>query len=288
MNPWLRASARPRLRGYYWTVRQAEYATDLIFRSPEALAEIYPRLCRHAIEQFSAPQVLRFLGRRTNRRFEGEVCTRLERRWEGVCIKHKVEENWIKIYDKQGQVLRVETTLNNPRRFKIYRRVTRQGRKVKGWYALRKGIVDLRRWVELSRAANARYLQALAVVGDSRPSHRILDPVSRPLQEPRRYRALRPISPEESRCFALFLRGEFRIQGVRNRDLRPALTSEGEKPGKDHRLAARTTRYLRLLRAHGLIQRVGRTYYYRPTQKGHEVMSTALKFRDSDIALLAA
>jgi len=95
-------------------------------------------------------------------------------------VKHRVEENSIKMYDKQGSVLRVETTLHQPQRFRVYRRVTREGRKVRGWYPLRKGIVDLRRRVELSRAANARYLEALAVVGDSRPSHRILDPGVRP------------------------------------------------------------------------------------------------------------
>jgi hypothetical protein len=88
VNPWLGRQARPRLRGYYWTVRQGEYATDLMFRSPEALAEVYPALCRHAIEEFSSPQVLRFLAQRTNTRFNGDLCTRMERRREGVCVKH--------------------------------------------------------------------------------------------------------------------------------------------------------------------------------------------------------
>jgi hypothetical protein len=160
---------------------------------------------------------------------------------------------------------------------------------VKGWYALRKGIVDLRRRLQLSRAANARYLEALAVVGDSRPSHRVLDPVSQPLKTPQPYRALRPVSPEDSRWFAVLLRGEFQLQGVRNRDLREDLIPEaGSDPTRRLKATARVTRQLRLLCAHGLIYRVGRTYYYRPTQKGYDVMSTALKFRQSDLALLAA
>jgi hypothetical protein len=289
VNPWLAAGARPRLRSYYWTVRQGEYASDVLFGSAEARAEVYPALCRHALEQFSSPQVLRFLGRRTNTLFNGEVCSTHERRAEGVCVKHRVEENSIKMYDKQGSVLRVETTLNNPSRFRVYRGVRRKGCKVKGWYPLRKGIVDLRRRVQLSRGANARYLEALAVVGESRPAHRILDPVSQPLKTPRPYRALRPISPQESRLFAVLLRGEFHIQGVRNRDLWEALTpaTDTDTP-PPRRTAARATRHLRLLRAHGLIYRVGRTYYYRPTQKGHEVMNAALKFRQTDLALLAA
>jgi len=129
-------------------------------------------------------------------------------------VKHSAEENSIKMYDKQARVLRVETTLNHPQRFRVYRRVTRRGRRVKGWYALRKGIVDLRRRLQSRRAANLRYLEALAVVGESRPSHRILDPVSQPVREPRPYRALRPVSPEDSRWSTVLLRGEFQLQGV--------------------------------------------------------------------------
>jgi hypothetical protein len=241
------------------------------------------------VEQFSSPQVLRFLGRRTNTRFNGEVCSTHERRIEGVCVKHRVEENSIKMYDKQGSVLRVETTLNNPSRFRVYRGVRRKGRNVKGWYPLRKGIVDLRRRVELSRGANARYLEALAVGGESQPAHRILDPVSQPVKTPRRYRALRPITPPESSLFAAILHGEFHLQGVRNRDLRDVLfPSPPNDPAHRRRATACTTRQLRLLRAHGLIYRVGRTYYYRPTQKGQQVMNTALIFRQTDFALLAA
>jgi len=152
--------------------------------------------------------------------------------------------------------------------------------KVKGWYPLRKGIVDLRRRMELSRGPNARYLEALAAVGESRPAHRLRDPVSQPAKTPRPYRDLRPITPQETRLFAVVLRGEFHLQGVRHRDLLDMLASPGEPdPTQQRRAAARATRHWCLLRAHGLLYRVGRTYYDRPTQKGQEIMTTALKFR---------
>lgn len=289
VNPWIGRKARLGLRPYYWTMRQGEYATDVVFRNPETLAEVYPALCRQAIEQFSSPQVLRFLGRRTNIRFNGEVRTTFQRRAEGVCVKHWVEENSIKMYNKQGSVLRIETTLNNPRRFRVRRWVKRHGRAVRGWFSLRKGIADIGRRVQLSAAANARYLEALAVVGEPNPSHRILDPVSRPVKTPRRFRALRPISPEDSRLFRVLLRGEFQLQGLRNEDLRQHLYPEPQTDPLERRcLTARITRHLRLLQAHGLIYRVAKTYYYRITKKGHEVMSTALKFRETNVALLAA
>lgn len=230
------------------------------------------------------------MGRRTNSSFNGEAKTSYRIRIEGLCVKHWVEENSIKIYNKQGSVLRIETTINNPRRFRVRREVTRQGRKVMRWVPMRKGIVDLRRRVELCRAANGRYLDALAVVGEPKPSHRIMDEVSRRIEvEGRRYRALHPVSPEESRIFRTIMQGEFQTQGIRNQDLRRALDPEAESdPEKRRRSSARTTRQLRLLCAHKLIYKVRHNNYYRITKRSHEVMATALRFRDCDIALLSA
>lgn len=261
-----------------------------MFRDTEALGSIYPALLDHAIQHFHSADVLRFLGRRTNTRFRGEVRSHLQRRWEGVRIKHWVEENWIKMYDKQGSVLRIETTINNPRRFKVRRRCRRRGQPQMGWLPLRKGIADLRRRAQICHAANERYLQALAVVGPPSPSHRVLDPVSRPVLQPRRrYRALRPISPEDSRRLGLLQRGEFLIHGFRNRDLRPYWNHLEVSPAiPEPALSGRVTRWLALLRAHGLIFKVPGTHYHRITEKGHLVITTALNLRHTQTTALAA
>ena len=144
--------------------------------------------------------------------------------------------------------------------------------------------------VAVSRAANERYLEALAVVGEPTPSHQLLDQVSTRLErQGRKFRALRPISPEDSRVFSNLLRGEFLIQGIRNHDLRQRLYPQTNyDPDQRRKDSARVTRYLGLLRSHNLIYRVPKTNYYRVTKKGHEVMSTAIKFRQTNVALLAA
>jgi hypothetical protein len=85
VNPWLAAGARPRLRSYYWTVRQGEYASDVMFRSPEALAEVYPALCRHALEQFSSPPVLRFLGDAPTRCLTAKFAAPTNDGWKGCA-----------------------------------------------------------------------------------------------------------------------------------------------------------------------------------------------------------
>ncbi|MBZ5621694.1 MAG: hypothetical protein LAQ69_23650 [Acidobacteriia bacterium] len=58
--PWLASADGSKLRGYYWTVRQAEFATDVMFRDAKALDRIYPTLLWHAMEQFRSPQVPAF------------------------------------------------------------------------------------------------------------------------------------------------------------------------------------------------------------------------------------
>lgn len=290
VNPWLNPKGEVVFWRYYWTIRESEFATDILFRDRESLAKIYPALVNHAIQGMSCKDVLRFLGRRTNCRFNGEVTVNLRERPEGVRVKHWVEENSIKMYDKVGSVLRIETTINNPERLRIRRRSIRHGKTVMQWLPMRKSIADTRRRAEIGRAANERYLDALAVVGETKPSCQLFDQVSKPVQSAgRSFRALRPISPEESKLFQIIMRGEFQFQGVRNRDLREQLHPNlAPDQTCSRKQSGRITRSLRLLREHKLIFKVPKTNYYRTTNHGHQLMATALKFRQTDLALLAA
>ena len=34
---------------YYWSAYQTEWATDIVFKTPVALAEVYPALVQHAM-----------------------------------------------------------------------------------------------------------------------------------------------------------------------------------------------------------------------------------------------
>lgn len=287
INPLARHPEWKLPNSYYWSFKEVEIATDVMFRDADSLAQLYPSLLQHAMLVCNSTDVLRFLGRRVNSTFKGEVTSNLRRRHEGLRVKHWVEENSIKMYDKAFSVLRIETTINNPHRFKVYRNSTRHGQPCRRWLRLRKGVADTARLVQIAQAANGRYLQALAVVGEPKPSHRILDPVSEPVQQQgRRFRALQPVSPHESRLFEVLCQGRFLLNGFRNKDLRACLPQPLNNDLRRYRL--RIGRKLQLLRAHGLIYKVAKTHYYRITTKGHEVMATAINFRAADIALLAA
>jgi hypothetical protein len=275
--------------GYYWTIRQSEYATDIMFRDAAALAERYPALCQHAITCFRSPDVLRFLGRA----YAGsatEVTSALKRRVEGVRVKHWVGKNSLKMYDKHGSVLRVEMTMNDPRMFRVYRRPEGGQEGPCKWLPLRKGTADTPRRVEVSRAANLRYLEALAVVGLPQPAHQALDPVTRRVtQAGQSYRALRPISPEDAALFAAILRGEHLMEGFTNAAVQAGLFS---RPPADRGAARRRSRYvthrLKLLRKHGLIQKIPGRRRYKITPKGSLVMSLSHLIRHADQTKLAA
>ena len=290
VNPVLKRKGWLDLQGYYWSVQESEYATDVMFKDPAALKRIYPKLTEHAMRQFGCQDVLRFLGRRINRRFNGEACSDIQVRPEGMRIKHRVEENSIKMYDKQETLLRIETTINNPRRFKVRDWIKVKGRRRMGLRKMRKGVIDLGKRTELSRNANHRYLEALAAVTVNQPTGALLDRVSRPrVHQGRGYRGLRPISAEECRVFGVLLDGAFLLQGFTNQQLRERLYPRlASNPKQQKKLSGRITRYLRLLRTHGLIHKLSHSHRYRVCSAGQQVMAAALCVRALDTEKLAA
>jgi len=290
VNPLPEKGSGLDLHPYYWSISESEYATDVMFKDAAALGRVYPALVDHATKRFASKDVLRFLGRRTNCRFNGEVSSSYLVRAEGVRVKHWLQENSIKMYDKQGCVLRIETTINNARRFKVRRMTVWNGVRRMRWIPMRHAVADLDRRVEISRAANERYLEALAIVEESSPARELLDAVSRPVVKAgRSYRPLRPVSRQEAAVFDTVLNGQFLLKGLTNRDLRERLGANRlADPQERRRDSGRVTRLLRLLRAHGLIRKVSGTRYYRVTTKGQRIMTAALKLRDADVAKLVA
>jgi len=289
--------ARPLGLHYYWSVSESEYASDVLFESPEALARLYPSLVHHAVSSFGSPDVMRFLGRtvptqtgRVPSNFKGEIVSDLKNRPEGIRVKHSLNGNSVKLYDKQGSVLRVETTVNRPKEFKAWR-TSESGDKSasepKRWRVLRRGVADMPRRAEVSRASNERYLTALASVSGSVPLFEWTREVCRPITRGgRRYRGLNPLSPEDGQLLETVSRGEFAINGLRNRDVRLRLWKGRANKIEQRRRTARVGRKLALLRAHGLIRKVSGTHRYVVTDKGRTTMTALLAARRADVSQL--
>jgi hypothetical protein len=280
---------------YYWSADQTEWASDVMFQSPQALAAVYPALVHHGIEVLACQDVLRFLGRRVRQdgtpyaNFAGEVTTDLATRPEGVCIKHRLNGNTIKMYDKQGSVLRVETTINEPRDMKVYRPA--QGASddaPKRWQKLRKGVADLHRRAELSQAANQRYLASLATVTEPTPLGTLTATLCQPARwKGRRVRALNPLAHGDAALLEAVSHGEFALTGFGNKHLRQILHGRAATAEQRRRQAAATTRKIRLLRAHGLIRKISSQHRYHLTELGRTAIHCLLMARNANAAALA-
>jgi hypothetical protein len=267
---------------YYWVIDQAEYSTDVLFQSQAKLAELYPRLLDHAALHFSAQDILTFLGRRLHASFDGEVLTDCKKdRYPGARIKHRMKNNWLKMYDKFGQILRIETVINQPREFKVRRCRLRQGRRQMTWCPMNKGVANFYRYHAVARAANQRYLNALAVVDFPCATAKQVDRVSTPTKfGKRRRRGLNLLHPEEQRLFRAILRGDTRLHGFRNRDLVQQLFGAAPVSADEKRRRSLCVcRSLQLLRAHGLIAKIPHSNRYQVTAKGESLMCTAVHLR---------
>jgi hypothetical protein len=263
---------------YYWSAHQTEWATDLAFSSHQALASIYPQLVWGAITCFSSPDVMRFLGRGFNCRFSGEVVSDFKDRPEGIRVKHRVNANSVKMYDKGPNILRIETTINQPREFRVYRTSERDPKGDKKWLPMRKGVADLHRRAKVSHKTNERYLDALAQLDTTVRLEELLAPVSRPCRRNgQRFRALRIWTAHDQRLLEAINRPEYLLAGFRNRDLAHILYPGADiTPEERRRAAARVSYRIRILRAHGLIAKLSNTRRYRITKKGSKVSTAAI------------
>ena len=188
------------------------------------------------------------------------------------------------MYDKQGSVLRVETTIVHPRHFSVYRPSERDPEQRLGWRYLRRGVADLWRRAEVSRCANTRYLDALATVTSKTPLAHEAHSVCRPVfDDRRRYRALNPWAPNDAALLEAISRGEFTLHGFRNRDLRTLLFGQADTPATRRKQAAAITRMLALLHAHGLIKKITRTHRWTLTTSGRRIVTALLTARHADI-----
>jgi hypothetical protein len=228
--------------------------------------------------------------------FSGEIVSNLKERQEGVRIKHSVNGNSVKLYDKAltevGSILRAETTIQNGDDFRVYRPKEGDPNGPKAWRSMRRGIADLHRRADLSKKAAERYLDAFAAVDDDTTLEELINRLqTHTIWQGRRFRALRPFA-DDSTLLAAVTRGEFVISGFRNRDLQaiffPSLSSS---PQQARQRSAWVSRKMRLLRAHGLIHKVQGTHRYQLTSAGRQVttaVATALRSTVSQLTPMAA
>lgn len=258
---------------YHWSIMQAEYATDVIFHRQSDLACIYETIARTAIHAVKPDQVATFLGRKLTGNYRDDLGNDFHTRIDGTRIKHHMGPASIKMYDKFGLVLRIETTINDVSFFKHYRQVEqRDGTRSYKLAPLKKTIYSLDTLREILAASNQRYLDFISSIDDREAGMRALNKISQPASDgERRYKGLNLFSREDSRLCEIIVRGDFMIYGLRSRHLLELFT--GMSPSQISRMIKR-------LRVHGILKRVAHTYKYYLTELGRRVVVAGLKLRD--------
>jgi len=258
---------------YNWSIMQAEYATDLVFKHQHTLQAFYPLLLETLIQAVKPVDIATFLGRKLHGNYQGEMGNRFNVRWLGSRIRHQMGPVAIKMYDKFNIVLRIETTVNQVSFFKQYRQVNhRDGSTSMRWAPMKKTIYSLSPLQETSLAANQRYLKFISEIDTSEVGAKKLHQLAETKEiNHHRHKGFNIFSEEDASLFRTLLRGEFFISGFTNKHLRQLM------PNKN---SGQITRLLKRLRVHGLIKRVGSTYKYYLTEFGRQVVVMALKLRE--------
>ncbi|MBV5318362.1 MAG: hypothetical protein JZU50_11205, partial [Desulfobulbaceae bacterium] len=230
---------------------------------------------RHAHMTGTSTAVLRYLDHpltkagHPHQRSTDEVMTRMTGFNDGIRLRHWVDQNSVKIYNEQN-VLRVETTMNDPGKFRVFRH--KQGQpehEPKQRLPMRKGVADIPLGAAVSQQVNDRFMEDLALLQDATPVRDFISDMTRPvLKSGRRFRALDPTG-KDLECLQAISRPSFRISGFTNKMLREHLPGTGSGARQtDKQLSARISRFLRLLRAHGVIRKLPRQNRYQVTTKG--------------------
>jgi hypothetical protein len=279
--PTMHQTLGPHL-SYYWTLWQSEWATDLIMDAPGELTSTIASLLRHAWITGNSSNVLRYLGRpltaagKPHASCPNEVMSRVLDFHDGLRVRHWVDHNSVKVYNEQN-VLRIETTINMPDMFRVYRRAQGQPHTApKKLRPLRKGVADIPLRAHVSQEVNNRLMDELCTFNDHTRMIDLLMPYVRArTQQGRRVRAL-DLSGKDRPLLQAISDPSFTVSGITNAALRKKLRSTLWGAGRtDKQLSARVSRHLRLLRDHGLIRKVPNRHRYHLTDKGRQ-LTTAL------------
>jgi hypothetical protein len=263
-------------QSYHWSLMQVEYATDLLFRSAATLKPLYEQLVRESVLSVKAEQVATFLGRQITPLLAQEIGSQFTTRIEGTCIKHRFGKCSIKMYDKLGIVLRIETTTNDVSFFKHHRKVEhRSGPATRALAPVKKSIYSLIDLRAILLGCNRRYLTHLSALDDFSAGVRALDRVTRSREvDGKTVKGINFFEPGDSALLHALQNPRVNIAGIRRADLLPALNMFSP---------TRLSRQLRRLLDIGVIKRVTGTYRYYLTKAGRAAAAAAGRLTEAVI-----
>ena len=257
---------------FHWSVMQIEYATDIVFKSEEALSRIYEDLAMTAMFTVKPADISGFLGHEWKGPAPDDIGSRLKVRHYGICIKHYSGRNSVKMYPKFGRVLRIETTSSDISYFKHYRKVEhRDGTSETKYASMKKSIYSISALRELMLASNTRYLLYLSDLEDPTAGKKALDKLTESVKcGQHNYRGFNLFQSLDLKLLSALMHGGFNISGLRNKDMRRLIPEMNP---------SQMSRAIKRLHTHGIIKKIGKTYKYYLTDMGKKVIAMLLELR---------
>lgn len=263
---------------YYWTHWQSEMATDVIFKSPCHIKPFIGTLMRYAFMTGNITNIMRYMDRpltaagKPRANCADDVKGRCISFNDGLCLRLWLNGNSVKTYNEQN-VVRIETTTNNPSMFKAHRQKKGDTSDApKKLRSLRKSVADVPLTAAKAAEVNDRFMNQLAQCEDQTPAAETFSKVCKAgKKNGKRVRALDLIGKDRALLQAIAA-PKFSISGITNRALREILADTPEYAGKSQKqISAKISRHLRLLRDHGIIKKMPRQNRYHLTEKGRQL-----------------
>ncbi len=233
----------------------------------------YPTLLETLTHAVKPEDIATFLGRKLHGNYQAEIGNRFNHRILGTRLKHVMGLVAIKMYDRFGLILRIETTVSNVTFFRQRRTVHhRNGEKDIRWAPMRKTIYSLKPLQETLPAANQRYLAFVSSIDLPVGGSQTLDRLTKTqVENNHSYKGFNFFSEDDTRILRLLLCGEFVACGLRSRDMRTLWPDKSK---------GQISRLIKRLRVHGLVKKVALRYIYYLTNLGRQVATLALKLRE--------
>jgi len=236
----------------YYSIQQVEYCRNLIFRRNFPIHKLFERSCDLGLLRLSADRIAQVFGWRLHKRLPGKLSSVLEKIDHGHHVLRAYVKNAVmRMYEKFSTFLRLEALSNNLKDF-----------------GLKKSLDNLEQVRRTLAAVTDRFAafeaQALNVHVDFPLFQRLALPI------PAGVRKIPGIKIHDTRMLRLMevlLHTGTKVLGWRSAEIHQAILSSFRLAPANYTLTQ--LRYdLRKLKAHGLLERDGRRYAYRLTDKG--------------------
>lgn len=266
---------------YHWSVKQIEYATDIMFKREEELNRHYNELLKQITLSTAPEDILTFLGKKSRGEQAGKIQTSYKRTYFGIRIKHQNRNIIIKIYNKAGSVLRIEITFNKASELRVIQEVhQKDGQTVKKLSPLKKSIYSMEHYIRFAKDATRRYLDFLNQMdNNSNGITEINQFTERKTENNKHYKGFNPFNSKDNTIFQELLNGLFISNGFRNKDLKSALSKKQSEGSSSAWTTSKICRLLKRLRVFGLLKRLKKSYKYFLTEKGRMILSLCVKLR---------